>query len=226
MILYVVTETEEKYHASTDWLKTKWMLETCARDLCLILHYAQLSRKLIADLHPWAICHSGGGTPHEDYDVLTRPAYRWVTRRLDVPQIGFCGGHQILAVHYGGEIGDMRPVRPDEPDFHPDYHPGQFKEWGIYPVRVLKPDPLFNGLPKTIRVQERHRSEVTRLPECLELLASSTDCRVQAFVHRRKPIYGVQFHPESAAAPGHYSHGLRILRNFFRLARAAREVRP
>jgi GMP synthase-like glutamine amidotransferase len=218
MILYVVTETEQKYRASTGWMKVKQNLEVQARDFCLVVHYSQLNRRRIAALSPWAICHSGGATPHHDYDVLTHPGYRWVTRTCGIPQIGFCGGHQIIAAHYGGELGDMRPLRSGEPDLNPEYHPGLFKEWGVFPVRVLVPDPLFKGLPGTLLVQQRHRAEVKSLPSQLGLLASSENCRVQAFVHARKPLYGVQFHPESC--PESYPHGPRILRNFFAIARA------
>ena len=73
-----------------------------------------------------------------------------------------------------------------------------------------------------IRVQQFHRSEIKTLGRDLVLLAGTDECPVQAFVHRRRPLYGVQFHPEEATAD--YPDGLRILRNFFRIAR--RDRRP
>ena len=218
MILYVVTEPESKYRDSTGWMRVKYTLEDAARDVCLVVHYSQLSRRRIEELKPWAICHSGHGTAHSEYDVLTHRGYRWVTRSCAVPQIGFCGGHQVIAAHHGGELGSMRELQPGEPDLNPEYHPGLYKEWGVFPIEVVHPDPLFKGLPKTLMMQERHRSEVKALPAEFQLLASTPNCRVQAFVHRRKPLYGVQFHPESG--PATYPHGPALLRNFFAVARA------
>ena len=222
MIFFVVTETDQKYRNGAGAHKVKLTLEKYAKDMCMVLHYSQLSRKLIEALRPWAICHSGGGTPHDEYDVLTHRNYRWVTRSSGIPQMGFCGGHQIIAAHYGGVIAHMRLVRPDEPDYNPAYYPGHFKESGYYPVRILKRDPLFKGLPKVIRVREAHRSEVRELPPVFELLASTKDCRVQAYVHKRKPIYGTQFHPEGSI--DEYPHGFTVLRNFFGIAREYRDA--
>lgn len=165
---------------------------------------------------PWAVCHSGSSTDYKAYDVLTAKEYRQAVRECPVPQIGFCGGHQIIARFFGSTLGPIRRLRPDEPD-PCGYHPGQFKEWGVYPVRVLKADPLLAGLGKVIRVQEYHYWEVKRLGRDLVLLASSRNCRVQAFRHRDQAIYGTQFHPEQASE--NYPDGTRILENFFRLAR-------
>ena len=223
MILFVVTETEEKYRGGAGSHGVKMKLEDRARDRCLVLHYRQLSRKLLGEVRPWAICHSGTGTPFEDYDVLEHRGYRWAIRSFDCAQIGFCGGHQIIAAQFGSDVAPMRPVGADEPDLNPAYHPGHFKQWGVYPVRIVRRDPLFRGLGETIRVQEYHRSEVKRLGRDLVLLASSTDCRVQAFVHRSRPVYGTQFHPE--ASPESYPDGLKILSNFFRIARAYAKAR-
>lgn len=74
---------------------------------------------------------------------------------------------------------------------------------------------------KHVRVQEYHAWEVKSLGRRLRLLASSDTCRVQAFVHRSRPIYGVQFHPEQASE--NCPDGFKVLRNFFRLARACRK---
>jgi len=68
-----------------------------------------------------------------------------------------------------------------------------------------------------LRVPEYHMDEVKELPDCLRLLASTKDCRVQAYVHVSKPIYGTQFHPEQAMES--YPDGFQVLRNFFALAR-------
>lgn len=217
MILFIVTETEEKYRGGR-WTDKQLALEEAAEDFCLVAHYRQVTPPAVRRLRPWAICHSGAGTPYEHFDILRRASYRAVAMHAPVAQLGICGGHQLLAQFFGSRVGPMRRLRPRDPDHAPDYHPGEFKEIGIYPVRILRRDPLFQGLGRTMRVREYHRSEVKRLGPELVRLAASADCRVQAFVHRDKPIYGVQFHPEEAS--DRYPDGRRILRNFFRIARS------
>lgn len=220
MILYVVMETAEKY-AEGNWHRQRLVLEKASGDFCLTIHYKQLSRKLLAQIKPWAIVYSGASTPFEDYDVRRTHGYKQVVLTSDIPQLGICGGHQLAAEFFGCTLGIMRRTRPDEADHNPKYHPGQFKEWGVYPVTILKKDPLFAGLKKILRVQQFHRSEIKRLGPDLAVLASSPACRVQVFRHRIRPFYGVQFHPEEATKA--YPDGFVILRNFFKWAAARQE---
>ena len=220
MILYIVTETLSKYRRKTDWLQYKHLLEKLSGDVCLIAHYSDLNRKLLDELRPWAICHSGSGTDFKDYNVLQCRNYRWTVTDYNAAQIGFCAGHQIIAVFFGSRLAPIRKLGANEPDLSA-YHSGFFKEWGVYPVRVVRADPLFKGCGKRLRVPEYHYHEIKRLARDLVLLASTDNCRVQAFRHCRKPIYGTQFHPEEANK--NYPDGFRILKNFFQIARAWRK---
>lgn len=216
MILYVVTDTYDQYRNGTGWYAPRNCLEELAGDACIVIHYKQLDMSIMERLRPWAVCHSGGGTDYADYDVLTTESYRRVVLEYASAQIGFCGGHQIIASFYGSKLGPMRKLKSGEPD-PSGYHPGQLKEWGVYPVRVLRADPLFRGCGRVVHVQEYHYWQVTRLSPELALLASSRECRVQAFRHHTKPVYGTQFHPEQS--PQAYQDGRKILSNFFRVAR-------
>lgn len=217
MIWYIVTDSEENYRRSSAFYYHKLTLEKFAQDCCLILHYKQVNLSLFKKHKPWAICHSGGSVMYDDYDVLQTDDYRLCITDWDVPQIGFCGGHQIISAQFGSKIGPMRLLKLDEPDLNPGYCPGQYKEWGIYPVNVIKRDPLFNELGDIIRVQEYHCWEVKELSEELIHLAFSENCHIQAFVHSKKPVYGTQFHPEQSS--DHYSDGFKVLQNFFQIAR-------
>lgn len=216
MIIYVVTETREKYD-DMDCHAIKHDLEKLSGDMCLVMHFSQVTREFIDGVQPWAICHSGGGTPHGDYDLLDHEDYRWLITQSGIPQIGFCGGHQLIAELFGAEVGTMRELADDEADLNPAYYPGLFKEAGIWPVQIIAEDPLFEGLPNPIRVRESHRSEIKQLPEGFRLLASSADCEIQAMVHEELPLYGTQFHPESRQE--HYPDGHAIVSNFFKIAR-------
>ena len=218
MIVYIVTDTAKRYRANLEWIRHQQTLERLSGDVCLTVHYKKVNARLLADLRPWALCHSGAGTPYDEYDVLDCQPFRQAV--LDYPgaQIGLCGGCQILAVYFGSRVAPMRPLGADEPDLS-SYTPGAFKEWGFYPVRILRQDPLFDGFGRVVRVQEFHAWEIKRLGSDLDLLASTPACRVQTFRHRERPIYGTQFHPERANKL--YPDGFQILKNFFRIARRA-----
>ncbi|MGD9496308.1 MAG: gamma-glutamyl-gamma-aminobutyrate hydrolase family protein [Armatimonadota bacterium] len=216
MICYVVTETRAKYD-EMDCHRIKQDLERLSGDLCLVLHYTQVTCAFVEQARPWAVCHSGGATPHTEYDVLEREDYRWLIRQSGIPQIGFCGGCQLIAEVFGGVVEPMRPLRPDEADLAPDYHPGAFKEWGVWPVHIVQGHPLFEGLESPLLVWEMHRSEIKRLPEEFRVLASTDECRVQAMVHEQMPLFGTQFHPERRQEG--YPDGHRLLTNFFAIAR-------
>ncbi len=216
MICYVVTETREKYD-EMDCHAIKHDLERLSGDLCLVMHFSQVTRAFIEDARPWALCHSGGATSHDEYDVIQRPEYTWLITQSGIPQIGFCGGHQLIAEMFGSPVGTMRELRSDEADLNPAYHPGFFKESGIWPVRIVADDPLFEGLSSPILVREAHRSEIKQLPDGFKLLASSEDCEIQAMVHEELPLYGTQFHPESRIEQ--YPDGHRVVANFFAIAR-------
>jgi GMP synthase (glutamine-hydrolysing) len=137
-------------------------------------------------------------------------------RQTTTPLIGFCGAHHLICAAYGVQSTAMRTLKSGEPDAYPAYAPGFFKEWNFMPVRIVKHDLLFTGLPDEISVPQRHYAECKQVPPEFELLASSEACRVQAIKHRDRPVYGLQFHPE--LYDDAHPHGRMLLQNFFRLA--------
>ena len=217
MIMYVVTDTTE-HMKRVGHHETALKLEQLSDDLCLLIHYSKVSMECLEQVKPWAIVHSGSGTDYDQYDVLEAEPYCRVVKESEVPQLGICGGHQIVAHFFGSELGPMRALDPDEPDFFPEYNAGFFKEKGMWPVYVHTDDPLFADLPPTLRVSESHYWEIKQLGKELKPLARSHDCEVQAYVHQHRPVYGVQFHPERATEQ--YPHGTKLLENFFAIARS------
>lgn len=221
MLLYIITNTLDLYRSNERWPAARLHLEMLGGDACMAIHYSQVSMEIVERLQPWAIIHSGGSSDVQDMP----PEYWRIIRDFAGPQLGLCAGHQFIAHAFGSRLQRMRPLHEDEPDPAGvlSTRPGQFKEWGVYPVTILKPDPLFAGCPPVIRVQEYHFWEVAELAPELELLASSASCAVQAFRHRQRPVYGTQFHPEITSDT--YPDGTRVLQNFFALA-ATQAGRP
>lgn len=192
-------------------LKEKF--EVLAGVRCVALHQAQIKRGDFNKAHIKAI--------------LIGPRKRSIRKELDeeffalirdtrIPTIGFSTGHAMIAQAYGGKTGSMRDLKPGEVDAKPDFHPGKFKIWGPSEVRLLKPDPLFEGIEQTATFYEYHAFEIKELPAEFDALATSEECRYQAIRHKDKILYGTQFRPElyDAKCP----EGETVVKNFFKLA--------
>ncbi|MBS2040940.1 gamma-glutamyl-gamma-aminobutyrate hydrolase family protein [bacterium] len=126
------------------------------------------------------------GSAFSTYEQLEwiAPAEEFLRRQAarNVPIYGVCFGHQLLAQAFGGKV---------------ERCPNGW-ELGSGQVRLNSSglqDPLFEGLPEDLTVQQSHADVVTELPEGAEILAGNSHWGVQAF--RLGPrIWGTQFHPE------------------------------
>ena len=96
-----------------------------------------------------------------------------------VPCFGVCFGHQLLAHLCGGRVQKM--TNP---------------EVGWKKVTVVQSSALWNGLEESFESFLSHEDEVADLGDDLVLLASSEGCAIQAFEHKKRPIWAIQFHPE------------------------------
>ena len=114
------------------------------------------------------------------------------------PSLGICLSLHLMIYAHGGEVG-------------PAAHP----EFGGVEIEVLEEDVLFRGLPRRLLVWESHNDEVKRVPGGFRVIARSETCPVQAVVHERLPLYGVQFHPEVQ----HTRHGREMFANFLSVCR-------
>jgi para-aminobenzoate synthetase len=115
-----------------------------------------------------------------------------------LPVLGVCLGHQGICHLFGGTVG-LAP----EP-VHGRVFPVEHTGVGI-----------FAGLPSPFQVVRYHSLAATALPDSLEPIAW-TDGIVMAVRHRTRPIWGVQFHPESISS----QYGRELLANFRDLALA------
>lgn len=116
-----------------------------------------------------------------------------------IPILGVCLGHQAVCEAFGGTI----------------VHAGRLMHGKTSLIRVCTDDPLFAGLPEKINAARYHSlaAEPETLPACLRVLAEDEDGEIMAVKHSEKPVYGVQFHPESILTP----LGGVILKNFLSL---------
>jgi len=116
-----------------------------------------------------------------------------------VPVLGVCLGHQAIGEAFGGKV-----IRADR------------LMHGKTTMVAHAADPLFEGVPSPFEAMRYHSLIVARdsLPSELEITAWSNDrptgSEIMGLRHRRFPIHGVQFHPESVGT----SYGKRILANF------------
>ena len=181
---------------------------------CYAVHYLEFSRDWLREHDVKAFFISGNVTDWADYDLAEFEPTWEVLRAGDVPAMGFCGGHQFIALAFGAECGPLGPLAPGEVDTMPEYNPGMRKEKGFVPVTVLaKDDPLFDGFQESDPVlMESHYWEVCNLPVGFDLLATTKVSPIQVIKHHTLPVYGSQGHAE-AYTEG-YPDGKRLIRNF------------
>lgn len=140
------------------------------------------------------ILSGGRGNPYEPLNLTSNFV---ALMNFDVPVIGFCLGHEIIAVSYRGRIKKL-----------PEYH-GKREI-----VRITKPeDPIFEGLDKTeLSLVKRHAYHVSELPDSFVSLAESDTCANEIIRHKSKPIYGFQSHPEVSG-----TDGIKMVENFLKI---------
>jgi GMP synthase-like glutamine amidotransferase len=100
-------------------------------------------------------------------------------------------------------------------------HPGEGyegakRERGFYPVKTTG-NGIFEGLLSSITVWHSHCDEVKALPDGFQVTATNETCAIQAMQHNKRPLFGVQFHPE--LFDDEHPQGRQILENFLNPAR-------
>jgi GMP synthase (glutamine-hydrolysing) len=82
---------------------------------------------------------------------------------------------------------------------------------------VLKEDPLFAGLPRSLMLMESRHEVVKSPPKGFSRLARSATSSISAMKHPSRLLYGVQFHPERFTKA--HPEGDRVVGNFVRMLR-------
>lgn len=120
-----------------------------------------------------------------------------VIRQLgaQIPLLGVCLGHQAIGEAYGGLVIHAPQLMHGKTSMI--YHQG---------------DSIFRDIPDPFEATRYHSLivEEASLPDCLAVTARATTGEIMGFRHRRHPVIGVQFHPESILT----RQGMRMLGNF------------
>jgi GMP synthase-like glutamine amidotransferase len=167
---------------------------------------------------PWDAC--GPGYRLESFSAVVISGSQWLLSKeaptpaltefvkgLNVPTLGICFGHQLLArAHGAGVLSGELVERPET-------------------IAVDEPTPLFSGLGEEFEMTESHREYVDYCAierAGWRVLAHSASCPVEAIQHPTRPLLGVQFHPERSGPDGE-----TLLGNFYRLfVRPRQDERP
>ena len=117
-----------------------------------------------------------------------------------LPILGVCLGHQAIGQVYGGKI--VRAPVPMHGKLSRIHHTGK---------------SVFRGLNNDFVATRYHSLTIApeSMPADLEVTATSDDGVIMGVMHKKHPVHGVQFHPESIAS----ENGHALLQNFLRMAR-------
>ncbi len=150
----------------------------------------------IKKMKPKAIVISPGPKAPRDAGICLDLIKRF---QGEVPILGVCLGHQSIGEVFGGKV-----VRAGKP-----VH-------GKTSRIIHSETGLFRGVSQNTEVARYHSLTVKRdaLPEELMVTAETAEGEIMALRHRKHPIFGLQFHPESLFTP----EGEKMVDNFFREA--------
>ncbi len=141
----------------------------------------------------------GPGTPRRWHDFCVCDD---ILRFSEIPVLGICLGHQGLGSLLEGQVSSA-----------PEAMHGRLS-------RIFHEGAnLFDGIPQGFPVVRYHSLAITGMGPDGNVCAWADDGVVMGIEHRSRPMWGVQFHPESIAT----DHGARLVENFYNLARQRKE---
>ncbi len=146
------------------------------------------------------IISPGPGSPDKKRDVENCPE---IIKNIDVPILGVCLGHQIIAHIFGGKVGRVYPVHGKSSLIR---HDGK---------------TIFKNIKNPLNVGRYHSLAVLEIPKDFEISATTIDTEkpiIMGIRHKYKAIEGVQFHPESVLTEWENKEGLKIIKNFVNMA--------
>lgn len=112
-----------------------------------------------------------------------------------IPILGVCLGHQCVGEVFGGKVVPAKRLMHGKTSLV--YHNGK---------------TIFKGIENPFEATRYHSLLVERagFPDCLEITAETKEKEIMGLKHKKLPVWGVQFHPESILTKA----GKDILSNF------------
>lgn len=166
-------------------------IEQFTEEPVTVLRNTELNPRDILDFDK-VVLSPGPGLPSETTNLLEIAKIAIEAK----PLLGVCLGHQAIYQTLGGRLKQLPRV------LH-----GCSSE-----IELEGSCPIFKTLDKEITIGHYHSwvaDEVTK-PDSLEVKARDKNRNVMAFQHKTKPVFGVQFHPESVLTP----NGLIMIKNW------------
>jgi len=160
-----------------------------------VIRNDELSVEEIKKLNPEKIIISPGPSTPKEAGVSVD-----VIKKINRPILGVCLGHQSIAYAFGGEIIRAKNLMHGKTSN----------------IKITKDDDIFENLPDSFRVTRYHSLVVNpnNLPKnIIPTSYSLDDNEIMSIRVKDKPIYGVQFHPESIMS----EYGKEIINNFLKL---------
>lgn len=176
----------------------QYLYEVCG-ELPVVLPNSHSLEQLGLERFDAVVLSPGPGHPARAGDFGVCSA---VLECSDLPILGVCLGHQGINCFFGGQVARApTPVHG-------------------YRSRIRHDGcGLFAGIAQDFEVVRYHSLVCTEVAPCLRVTARSACGLVMGLAHRQRPIWGVQFHPESIDS----EHGRQLLRNFVRLVHEGRQ---
>ncbi|MCS7027301.1 MAG: aminodeoxychorismate/anthranilate synthase component II [Bacteroidia bacterium] len=186
MILVVDNEDSFTYILA-DYLKQ------CAaqNEVKTIFHYDKKSIRAVLPYIKGLVISPGPGRPeHSQADF----AY-WYAIEQNIPVLGVCLGHQWI-----GYANGMRIIPAPEPSH------------GYTSLVTHNQKGIFANIPASIQVMRYHSLIVSSayIPDGIEITAQTQEGIIMGMQYKNKPVYSVQFHPESVLT----EYGLQIIQNW------------
>ncbi|AZV46403.1 aminodeoxychorismate/anthranilate synthase component II [Nautilia sp. PV-1] len=160
-----------------------------------VIRNDEMSVEDVKKLNPEKIIISPGPSTPKEAGISVE-----VIKNIQKPILGVCLGHQSIAYAFGGEIIEAKNL------MH-----GKTSD-----IQITIKDDIFKDLPNKFRVTRYHSlvANPDKLPECIIPTSYSLDDNeIMSLRVKDRPIYGVQFHPESIMS----EYGKEIIDNFLKL---------
>jgi len=165
------------------------MGEVCRQEPTVVLNNIRRNHIDLSD-YDCIIISPGPGTPARSEDVGISAD---LIREAEIPLLGVCLGHQCMAHLHGMDV--IHAPEPVHGRVSVIHHDGE---------------SLFEGLPKNLRVVRYHSLIVKEVRLPFKITAWGADGLIHGIRHTQRPLYGIQFHPESICT----DTGIDLLRNF------------